>query len=156
MGTLDFLKEFEGRAIDAASYKLLQRNFELQESNTSLLKDKVDILEKRLVETEAELTTMRKENMKLRNQIDSTSREDGFKVFEGIAFRRAFDGQFDSQPYCPCCHTPMSNTMRKVYNCPSCSYMKKSRLIAECLAEQLNNPEGKQGVPDEATTPEGL
>ena len=49
MGTLDFLKEFENRAIDAASYKLLKRNFEMQEENNRLLKEKIELLEFRLI-----------------------------------------------------------------------------------------------------------
>lgn len=144
MGTLDFLKEFEGRAIDAASYKLLQRNFELQESNAGLLKDKVELLEKRLAEAEAELSSLREENRELRSRADSSAREAEFQIAEGIAFLRGPDGKFDPQPYCPSCHTPMSNPMRRKYQCPSCKYMKSSGWVAESLAARLNRPEGTE------------
>ncbi|MFC1452594.1 hypothetical protein ACFLSJ_04530 [Verrucomicrobiota bacterium] len=142
MGALDFLKEFEGRAIDAASYNLLQRNFELQESNASLLKDKVGLLEKRLAEAEAELSALREENQDLRSRADSVARETAFHVAEGIAFRRGPDGKLDPQPYCPSCYTPMGNPMRRKYVCPSCQYIKNSGWLAEELAEHLNKPEG--------------
>ena len=41
---LEFLKEFENRAIDAATYKLLERNFQLQEDNNRLYRDKAELL----------------------------------------------------------------------------------------------------------------
>ena len=44
MGTLDYLKEFENRAIDAATHKLLERNFQMLEDNNQLYREKADLL----------------------------------------------------------------------------------------------------------------
>jgi hypothetical protein len=40
MGALDYLKEFKGKVLDASSYQLLERNYELQEENNKQLKER--------------------------------------------------------------------------------------------------------------------
>ena len=48
MGTLDFLKGVKDHVIDAATYDLLQRTYELQEENNHQLKEKVAFLEEKI------------------------------------------------------------------------------------------------------------
>ena len=40
MGALDFLKDFQGKVVDAATYQLLERNFQMQTERNQLLSEK--------------------------------------------------------------------------------------------------------------------
>lgn len=103
MGTLDFLKAFEGRAIDAVSYKLLQRNFEMQEENNLLLKERCELLQEKVQNLTARVGDLERENIALSKAVA----KDEFGIHEGFAFRRRPDGTFDETPYCPNCHSVM-------------------------------------------------
>tara|TARA_R110002167_G_scaffold304345_1_gene508607 strand:- start:2073 stop:2510 length:438 start_codon:yes stop_codon:yes gene_type:complete len=138
MGTLDFLKEFENRAIDAASYKLLKRNFQMQDDNNRLYREKAELL----AEENARLITA---NQSLRAKIDEltemltvNAEAAQFMKYEGIAFRRLPDGTYEEVPYCPNCYSVMGNLTRKSYQCSSCNYQTKVQILPEITAQKLN------------------
>ena len=135
MGTLDFLREFEGRALDAATYKLLERNYELQEENNRQLKEAVDRLKQ-------ENQRLSSENQQLKDELNKYSEDTQFEVYEGFAFKRKADGTFDSHGYCPTCKVIMSNPMLKTYLCPNCQYTLKGVSRPDVFARQLNSKNG--------------
>jgi regulator of replication initiation timing len=140
MGALDFLKEFEGRALDAASYKLLQRNYEMQEENNRLLKDKVDSLESTVSELRKQNDKLSLENSKLSEIVRQFEEKMKFKIREGIAFKINKDGHAEPTPYCPNCHLAMSHTSSlPLYKCPKCEYIVQSKRSADALACELNS-----------------
>lgn len=138
MGALDFLKEFEGRAIDAASYKLLQRNFEMQEQNNALLKDKVTLLEDKIEALKEELRLLREENALLAAVAASASQQTSFKLLSGLAFKCNADGVYEEDPYCPNCKIVLSNPMADHYICPKCKYHKDADRHPRELVGRLN------------------
>ena len=85
MGALDWLKEFENRTLDVASFNLLKRNYEMQEENCRLLKDKAELLEAQVTELRKEVTRLQTENAELRRSVESRLREQDFKIQDGIA-----------------------------------------------------------------------
>jgi len=137
MGALDFLKEFEGRVIDAKNYKLLKQNFEILEQQNQLLKDKVNFLESQMSKLEEHNMKLEEENRDLREKIDRQSVEEEFEVHDGIAFKRRQDGDFDEIPYCPNCKVIMSD-VSGIYDCPSCDYLRISGKKVDVLARELN------------------
>jgi len=140
MGALDFLKEFEGRALDAASYKLLQRNYEMQEQNNQLLKDKVDSLEGTLAELREHNNKLLLENERLLEKVRQFEEERKYKIYENIAFKLDEHGFVEPTPYCPNCHSVMSHTSGvPIYKCPKCDYVIRSRSGADALARELNS-----------------
>ncbi|HAS82204.1 MAG TPA: hypothetical protein DCS43_05895 [Verrucomicrobia bacterium] len=48
MGATDFLKGIQGKVVDAATYQLLERNFQLQAEHNHLLSEKADLLQQKL------------------------------------------------------------------------------------------------------------
>ncbi len=134
MGALDFLKEFEGRALDAASYKLLRRNFEMQEENNRLLQEKAQLLQCKIENMESHTQKIEQENKELKNSAVDTK----FKIYEGFAFQRGLDGLFEDHPFCPNCKTIMSNPMHLIYVCSKCNYNHKTRNTPKAFAKQLN------------------
>ncbi len=141
MGALDFLKEFEGRALDAASYRLLQRNYEMQDENNRLLKDKVKFLEGEIVRLNAEVQSLTMENEELSRRVKSEVIEQAFMVQDGIAFKRVKEGHFEENPYCPTCKVVMSNPSGLQFMCPKCKYFKRSQVTIRSLIARLNSSE---------------
>lgn len=135
---LDFLKEFEDRAIDAASYKLLQRNFEIQEQNNRLLQDKVSLLEDKITDLQTHIEKLEQENSDLRKMVRQQAEQEDFCVFQGIAFKRDKNGNFEGIPYCPNCKIIMSD-ISGIYDCPSCKYVKELGKRPDVLARELND-----------------
>jgi hypothetical protein len=144
MGALDFLKEFEGRALDAASYKLLQRNYEMQEENNRLLKDKLESLEGTVAELREQNNKLSVENGRLLETVGQFEEERKYKIHKGIAFKVTEDGHVGPTPYCPNCHLVMSNPGIAVYKCPKCEYIVKSGTMADVLARDLNSQNDNQ------------
>lgn len=138
MGALDFLKEFEGRVLDAASYQLLQRNYELQEENNNQLKEKVERLESDNAILQKQLDEALEENKELKEKLDNLAKEDQFSIHEGFALKRGEDGKFEPTGYCPNCHSVMSKQGVRSYQCPKCKYFHRCKVIPEVLANQLN------------------
>ncbi len=139
MGALDFLKEFEGRVLDAASYQLLQRNYELQEENNRQLKEKVDRLEKDISALQEQVKKLKTENDGLKREIVDKTVESQFIIYEGFAFKRNPDGKYEPTGYCPNCNVVMSKTSLRTYECPKCKYLRKCEVIPDVLARQLNS-----------------
>ncbi len=145
MGALDFLKEFEGRALDAASYKLLQRNYEMQEENNRLLKDKVESLDGTVAELRERNDKLSLENGRLSEIVRQFEEQRKYKNYEGIAFKVNEDGYVEPTPYCPNCHLVMSSTSGvPIYKCPKCRYAVGSKTRADVLARKLNSQNANQ------------
>ena len=139
MGALDFLKEFEGRALDAASYKLLLRNYELQEDNIKQLTVKVERLKVDNAALQQQVAELQAENGNLQEKLANLVMEDQFVKRGEFAFKRGQDGKFESVGYCPTCKVIMSTISRRTYECPKCKYIVRlCRLIPSSLANQLN------------------
>ena len=138
MGALDFLKEFEGRVLDAAGYQLLQRNYELQEENNCQLKEKVKRLEGDNVALRQQVDKVSAENEVLKEKLANFVTEDQFVTHEGFALKRGENGKFEPTGYCPNCKSVMSNVGARIYKCPKCTYTFQCRVIPRALATQLN------------------
>lgn len=137
MAGIDFLKDLKGSVIDAATYAVLQRNYELQEEHNSLLKQKVAFLE----EKNAALT---KENTSLTDEVEKLSvlvRDDDFEISNGLAFRKGTDGKYAKEPYCPHCHSVLSQHQEH-FRCQECKYfIDKSEVGSHpsVIADRLNS-----------------
>ena len=137
MGALDFLREFQGRVLDAASYQLLLRNYELQEKNNQLMKDQIEHLEKELSVLRNQNSQLAAEHKDLLTKVKEFELEKQYKIHEGIAFKLKQDGGVEPTPYCPNCHLAMSNGIR-VCKCPQCGYIVRTSSNADVLARELN------------------
>jgi hypothetical protein len=143
MGALDFLKEFEGRALDVATYKLLQRNYELQEENNKQLKDKVERLEKDNTALQKQIEELTTENEELQNRLNECTSQNEFVVKRGFAFKIGRDGKYEDTVYCPNCHSVMGNLLGN-YECPKCKYLFEAKDYPEALVRQLNSQQEKK------------
>jgi len=139
MGALDFLKDFEGRVLDAASYQLLKRNYELQEENNRQLKEKVERLEKDISTIQEQVDRLLTENDKLKKQLTEKILEEQFFTYKGFAFKQIRDGEYEPIGYCPNCKSVMGNAIRNMYQCPKCKYITKCQTRPDVLALQLNS-----------------
>ena len=139
MGALDFLKEFEGRALDAASYQLLQRNYEMQEENSRLLRDKVQLLESKIKDYSTRLQHLTNENDALRSKVDNLTVEAEYDVFNAIALKRKSDGTFEETAYCPNCKIVMGNLMESTYQCSKCKHLTESNISPREIAKHLSS-----------------
>lgn len=139
MGAIDFLKEFEGRVLDAASFQRLKRNYELQEDNNNQLKNKVGRLDSENVTLQDKLDKAIEENKKLQEKLDGFATEDLFVTRGEFAFKRMQDGKFESTPYCPGCKSVMGNISRRNYKCSKCEYIvARCQVIPQSLVDELN------------------
>ena len=138
MGALDFLKEFEGRALDAASYQLLQRNYEMQEENNRLLKEKVELLESQVKDLSRRIQDLIDENNDLKQKVSEAAMDDVFENHYGYALKRNPDGNLEETVYCPNCKLVMGNLMGNSYQCSKCKHLTKAKINPGSLARQLN------------------
>ena len=138
MGALDFLKDFEGRVLDAASYQLLQRNYELQDENNRQLKEKIEWLQNDHATLKKQNETLQAENKELRAKLKDQSVEKQFTIDKGFAFKLNPDGKVDPTGYCPNCHVVMSNMSPQRYQCPKCKYTARCQTRPDVIAQQIN------------------
>ena len=139
MGALDFLKEFEGRALDAASYRLLQRNYEMQEENNRLLKEKTELLEAQVADLSTKVEKLTSENAALERKLASTAAEEEYKVLkDAYALKRGSDGLYEENAYCPNCHIVMGTMGPRTYQCAKCKHIARVKLLACAAAQNLN------------------
>ena len=137
MGTLDFLKGVKDHVIDATTYDLLQRTYELQEENNRQLKEQVAFLKDKT-------DTLAKENSSLTDEVKKLSalvRDVDFVNSNGLAFRKGPDGKYDSEPYCPSCHSVLSKHQEH-FSCQKCKYhIDKSEVGSHpaIIAKRLNS-----------------
>ena len=139
MGALDYLKEFEGRVLDAKSYQSLRRNFELQEENHQLLNDKIKHLENEVLTLRQQNEHLTTENKDLLDKVNGFEEREKYKINKGIAFKVNQDGGVEPTPYCPNCHLTMSYAGITIYKCPKCGYLAKPNRNASVLAVELTN-----------------
>ena len=139
MGALDFLKEFENRAIDAKTYKLLERNFQLQEDNNRLFKEKADLLQEENIELKAENQSLKSELGTLREKVAQATEASEYVNEGGIAFRRKSDGSFEETPFCPNCHSVMGTAQRGIFACSKCKHVQRVFSSPQAIARELNS-----------------
>jgi hypothetical protein len=139
MGALDFLKEFENRAIDAASYKLLERNFQMQDENNRLLKEKAELLQEENINLKADNHTLTTELHALKEKVAQGTEASKYTIQDGFAFRRKADESFEETPFCPNCYIVMGRPNYRTFICPKCRYEYTTRILPECIAQQLNS-----------------
>lgn len=143
MGALDFLKDIQGKVVDAATYQLLERNFQLQADNNRLLGEKAELLQQ-TVQTQAQrLSQLEKDNADLRRQVAAGQKAEEFRTYKSMAFKKKPSGKYSEEPYCPHCHKLMSVMEGFIVSCRPCHHtitLQNERLpeIAKWLDE---NPE---------------
>ncbi len=143
MGATDFLKNIQGKVVDAATYQFLERNFQLQAEHNNLLSDKADLLQQKLDYQAERITHLEKENETLRRQVEASQKEEEFRTYKSMAFKKKANGKFSDEPYCPHCHKLMSVMEGFIVDCRLCHHtitLQGERLpeIAKWLDE---NPE---------------
>ncbi len=139
MGALDFLKEFENRTIDAATYKLLERNFQMQEDNNRLLKEKAELLQEENAKLKEEAQVLSHDLGVLREMVSQATKAYEYVNKDGIAYLRQSDGSFEETAYCPNCHTIMGSPMRKIYTCSKCKHVQHVQTLPEIVARELSS-----------------
>ncbi|MFZ2655358.1 MAG: hypothetical protein WAX69_10570 [Victivallales bacterium] len=140
MGTMDFLKDLQGKVIDAATYQLLERNFQMQTDNNQLLQDKCALLTEKNSTLQQQVTDIRAELSDLRQRISAHEADTMFKELDGVLFKQKTDGKYSQIPYCPRCKSMMGNARGRLFNCEKCKYVKDMRLpLGRCM-EILNSP----------------
>ncbi len=102
MGTFDFLKELQGKVLDAATYQLLERNFKMQSENNRLLQENNDLLQQRIESLVQEIEQLKDENKRLRQEQLNTN-SDLFYEIEGLIWKKRSEGGYESKPRCPIC-----------------------------------------------------
>jgi hypothetical protein len=138
MGTLDYLKAFRDKAIDAATYDLLSRNFELLESNCQLYKDKCELLEGETSVLKTQIKKLQNENIRLQSEVGRSKAQEEFTIREGIAFKKGPDGKYAEEGYCPTCRVLMNSDSRVYSTCPKCKYKTNLRRDIRQIVAQLN------------------
>jgi len=139
MGALDFLKEFEGRVLDAKSYQLLRRNYELQEENNKNLKDKIIRLESEISELQQLSKRLTVENENLTIAVNEFKEKEKYKVHKGVLFMINQNGTVEPLPLCPNCRVAMSDSGAGMYKCPKCNYVANPHRQAHVLVRELTD-----------------
>jgi hypothetical protein len=139
MSAFDFMKDIQGKVIDAATYQLLERNFVMQADNNQLLNEKNDLLNDKIVSLQARLADIEAECARLKTAISPSDGGD-YEALDGVLFKKTSSGYADT-PYCPNCHKILSHPKGLIFVCQSCKYTKHMRLplgrCREILAEKL-------------------
>lgn len=130
MGTLDFLKDIQGKVIDVATYHLLERNFQMQADNNQLFRENNELLQGRVAALQEEIIQLNAQVDSLRRDGSQNSEEGEFTELDGVLFRKT-DGKFSDTPFCSNCKTIMSNPSRRIFICQKCEYTKKMRLPSD-------------------------
>lgn len=102
MASIDFLKELEGKVIDAVTYDLLKRNFDLLSENNQILKENNNLLQDRNRDLERKVSFLNRQIVDFEKKLMTISSPD-FVEHEGILWQNKPDGTFKSKPYCPIC-----------------------------------------------------
>jgi predicted nuclease with TOPRIM domain len=144
MGALDYLKEFEGRVLDAKSYQLLRRNYELQEENNGLLNDKIKHLENEVSTLRQRNEQLIVENKNLMKKVSGFEEKEKYKNHEGISFKINQDGTVEPLPLCPNCRLAISDTGVGIYKCSKCGYVARPNKVAHVLVSELTNTLNKE------------
>ena len=145
MGALDYLKEFEGRVLDAKSYQSLRRNFELQEENHQLLNDKIKHLEDEVSKLRQLNEQLTAENKDLLDKVNGFEKREKYKIHKGVAFKVNQDNEVEPLPCCPRCFLAMSDAGIGAFKCPECEYVVQPKILAHILANELTSILNKGG-----------
>jgi len=137
IGMLDVLAGLKNRVLDAATYELLRRNFELLDENNAQLKDKVEFQKEEIARLKAENLRLHGDVDGLSAELDMRRAETTFIVREGVAFRKDLAGKIQTEPYCPKCHEILSTVDHSIYMCGSCPYTIHLRRSIEVIAKSL-------------------
>jgi len=123
MSATDFLKNIQGKVVDAATYQLLERNFQLQANHNKLLSKEADFLQKRVDSQAERIAQLEKENEDLRRQVDASQKAEEFRTHKAIAFKKKANGKYSDEPYCPHCHKLMSVMEGFLMSCETCQHI---------------------------------
>jgi len=123
MGALDFLKDLQGKVVDAATYQLLERNFEMQAENNALLREKNELLQDKINTLTIKIDEL--EERLARSPADHITSE--FFELDGVLFKKTEEG-FSETPYCPNCRGILSHPGGLIFVCQACKYTKHMRL----------------------------
>ena len=143
MGALDFLRDIQGKVIDAATYQLLERNFQLQADNNKLLAEKAELLQQ-TVEMQARLLAqLEKQNVDLRRKAEAGQKAADFRTYKSMAFKKKPSGKYSDEPYCPQCHKLMSVVNGFIVSCRPCHHTVtlQNERLSEIAAWLDENPE---------------
>jgi FtsZ-binding cell division protein ZapB len=113
----------KNKVLDAATYELLRRNFELLEENNSQLKEKVEFQKEEIGKLKAENLHLSEKCAGLQAKHDMLRREDEFVMYQGLAFKKNVSGGVAPQPYCPKCHDLLSTMNNSIFDCRHCDYV---------------------------------
>jgi len=138
MSITDILKGFKDKALDAATYELLQRNFVLLEDNNQQLKDQVTFLKEDNGKLKAENQRLSEENARISGELGNIKTDDEFVLEDGIAFKKNESGGVDPHPYCPKCHGLLSQFANWDYSCDPCKYSTTTYTAMKTLAENIS------------------
>jgi len=122
MGASDFLTSLKDKVIDAATYDLLRRKFELIEENNAQLQEQASLLQEQIATQRARIQDLEKENTRLKRELDDARREDEFRSYKGMLFKKKADGKYSDQPYCPHCHRVMGVIEGFIVSCSPCDH----------------------------------
>ena len=137
----DMMTGLKNKVLDAATYELLRRNFELLEENNTQLKDKVGFLEEEVTKLKAENLRLIEKAAGLQAEVDMAQWHDEFVECQGLAFQKNPDGTVKPVAYCPECQERMTTIDHRIYICRSCKYTINAKSSAESLAEKINEKE---------------
>lgn len=122
MGAADFLINIQGKVVDAATYQLLDRNFQLQAEHNKLLSDKADLLQQNIDFQAQRIAQLEQENKELRRLVEASQRNDEFRTYKSMAFKKKANGKHSDEPYCPHCHKLMSVMEGFIVSCRPCHH----------------------------------
>lgn len=139
MGALDYLKEFEGKVLDAKNHQFLRRNFELQEENHQLLNDKIKHLENEVPTLRQRNEQLTAENKDLLDKVKDFEEKEKYKIYRGVAFKVSQDSEVEPIAYCPNCYLAMSDMGIGIFKCPKCEYIARPKRVVSVLAKELTS-----------------
>lgn len=122
MGTLDFLKDVQGKVIDAATYQLLERNFQMQSDNNQLLSEKAVLLQETVATQRTRIAELEKEIAKLKSHLAGVQQKEEFRIYKGMCFKKKANGKFSDEPYCPHCRRVMGVMEGFLVTCSPCKH----------------------------------
>ncbi len=139
MGIADILTGLKDKVLDAATYDLLKRNFELLEENYQQLTNKLEFQKQEIGKLKEENLSLWGKNGERHAELDISKAEQTFFIVDGLAFRKDITGKVEPEPYCPKCCETMSTVDHIIYICDSCPYtISIKRKLSELIAELSN------------------
>lgn len=136
MEFLDLIGELQGKVVDAATCRLLQRNVEMLVHSNRLLEESNRMLKEQLEDRQEGGGGDRQKSVAPREAAGPTrpvSEVVEYTELEGVLFARR-DGDYSALPHCPSCQSRMSHPGGRTFICRKCGYTKTLRHpIKRCL-----------------------